>query len=186
MKSFILSKEFLIEEYLINKKSMSKISKEQNIAIGTVFNYLKKYNINTRSQKENFNFKGFHHTNIAKEKISNIHKNKILSDKTKNKISKSKIGKYKIKTEFGGHKKKRKDGYISVYNPTHPNSSKSGYIMEHILVMEKHIGRYLKENEIVHHINKKRDDNRIENLKLMTFKEHAAFHMKERHNQRKE
>lgn len=46
--------------------------------------------------------------------------------------------------------------------------------------MEKKIGRNLKEDEVVHHKNHIRDDNRIENLQLMTFKEHASLHMKER------
>lgn len=79
-----------------------------------------------------------------------------------------------------GHKKKRKDGYIAIYFPDHPKSNKEKYIMEHDLIMECYIGRWLKEEEIVHHINHKRDDNRIENLKLMTKKEHARLHMLER------
>lgn len=91
----------------------------------------------------------------------------------------------RIDYEFGGHEKKRDDGYIKVYVPDHPNCSADGYVMKHILVVERSIGRYLTENECVHHINHIRDDNRIENLKLMTISEHMSMHMKERHANRR-
>lgn len=57
-------------------------------------------------------------------------------------------------------------GYWSIKLPNHPMADKQGYIKEHRLIMEKHLGRYLTKEEVVHHINRNIKDNRIENLKL--------------------
>jgi hypothetical protein len=62
--------------------------------------------------------------------------------------------------------KKIQKGYSLMYHPNHPSHDKNGYIMEHRYVMEQHLGRYLIKQEDIHHINKVKTDNRIENLML--------------------
>jgi len=77
-------------------------------------------------------------------------------------------------------KKVNNNGYIMIYSPEHPSATKAGYMREHRLVMEKHLGRNLLSDEVPHHINGDTADNRIENLKLMKKGEHTTYHAKDR------
>jgi hypothetical protein len=63
---------------------------------------------------------------------------------------------------------RHKAGYVMLWTPDHPRAGKGQYVFEHILVMERILGRYLLPTESVHHRNGVRDDNRPENLELWT------------------
>jgi len=65
-------------------------------------------------------------------------------------------------------------GYVKLYSPNHPKADNDGYVLEHRLVMESSIGRYLDTSEIVHHRNGIKKDNRIENLTIVSKKHHLG------------
>ncbi len=58
--------------------------------------------------------------------------------------------------------------------------TKVGWERQHVLIIERDIGRKLHVGEVVHHINGIKTDNTIENLLLMTHGEHSALHNRER------
>lgn len=72
------------------------------------------------------------------------------------------------------------NGYIRVLIPLKDQVGNNKYAMQHRLVMERHLGRKLKDDEVVHHKNHNRSDNRISNLQVMTHSEHSYHHIRKK------
>lgn len=85
-------------------------------------------------------------------------------------------------------------GYFYVYSPGHPRtignvSQYRDYVPQHTLIMEEYLGRYLAyygesdpKTEIVHHRNRNRTDNSLENMEVMTNEEHWHLHKDDRNS----
>jgi len=76
-------------------------------------------------------------------------------------------------------KKIKRRGYWMIFIPQHPNAKKYGndwgFIFEHRVVAERKVGRYLTKNDVVHHKNGTKTDNRVENLEIMTPGKHSKI-----------
>ena len=73
------------------------------------------------------------------------------------------------------------NGYVVIYFPGHPKSMTTkvwnGYVYEHIIAAEKLLGRPLQEGEVVHHEDKIRSNNEIDNIKVFKTKgDHNRYH----------
>jgi hypothetical protein len=68
-------------------------------------------------------------------------------------------------------------GYRYMHAPDHPYRNYNKQVAEHRLVMEKHIGRYLKPKEVVHHKDLNKLNNDINNLQIVSRAEHEAIHL---------
>lgn len=199
-----ISYETLYNLYVELEKTQSEIGEILGASRKTIQKYMKLYNIESRDvNKDNslltklgLNDEQFKSTLRYKYEYKKISINKISREfdvnqsvirkylkrydiplrdhKESNQISNSGSGNHKWK----GGKKTHSDGYIMLSIPDYPSADPNGYVYEHRYVMEQHLGRFLKTDEHIHHVNEIKSDNNLSNLKVLTRSEHARIHGK--------
>ena len=164
-----------VVEYATGLYTISELAKMHGVSSGKMYSILKESGcIFTRKRRKPV-------SDEERANRSRAQKGKVISEKQRRMISERNSCDYNGLNGYG-HTKRHCMGYVLAYVPKHPNAHKDGYVMLHTVLMERAIGRYLLNNEVVHHVNHNRADNRIENLRLMDKREHMSMHMKERWN----
>lgn len=135
------------------------VAKEYGTSYSTMYRILKDQGV-LRGKKVSMQLSG---KNGRASKNGTHRKDFIMSDAARQKISKAKKGK-------GKGFRITKTGYIEYTFGEHAGR------LEHVVFMEKKIGRRLYSNECVHHKNHIKTDNSLDNLELMTRSEHARLH----------
>ena len=73
-------------------------------------------------------------------------------------------------------------GYLYAMCPQHPKALKNGYIYLHRLIVENHLGRLLKDDEVIHHKDLNKKNNSIDNLMVLTSSKHSKLHWQIKRN----
>lgn len=167
----------LVAEYNTGQYSIAMLSVAHRISVGAIYNALLGAGCNfTKKRRKPI-------SEEERRNRSNGSKGKVISAEQRKAISEKNSCNYNGLNGWG-HCKTLPNGYVVAYAPKHPNAHNDGYVLLHRLIAEYQLGRYLREDEVVHHMNHIRNDNRIENLIVMGKKEHTSMHMKERHKAR--
>lgn len=152
--------------YTEELKTLSFISDHTKIPISTVRSRLIGLGVKLRSRSESLKL----NPNLNKDKLGVSRPP--FTEEHKRKISESRLQ----STKFKGTTKKP-DGYIE-----YTRGENKGRKV-HTVIIEKSICRRINKDEVVHHIDRIKDHNEIENLQLMTRSSHMSLHRREVSNE---
>lgn len=166
--------EFMCENY--PTMTITELGKKFKLSPTTVSRYLRFNGIITKVVRQEICYEDLdkYKEEIFK-KYENIHLNELAEEykvgRTRMENFLKKHNKLKPRQNFRNKqgRYKNKNGYINIivnFEDFKYLTSNHTTMLEHRLVMAKHLGRPLFKHENVHHINGIKDDNRIENLEL--------------------
>ena len=87
---------------------------------------------------------------------------------------KDRLRKPKDHPNWKGGRRLNHDGYVEVLMPKHHRARGNNYVFEHIVVIEKKLGRKLKNDEQVHHIDGDKTNNDPKNLMALKIGQHSS------------
>lgn len=162
-----MDKEELIKKYIDQRMSINEIARLEGKCYYTIRYWLIKFGIPLRDRVDAMR----ESIRTGKREYPRHHKPHSLETRTKISNARKKWGE---KNAVGV--RIRTNGYVEYTRGKHKGRT------VHDVIMEEHIGRRLLPDEVVHHINGDKSDNRIENLQLLTNAEHSRLHASLRTN----
>ena len=189
----VITKELLEREYSLKGRTAKDLGQEFGCSHANILAYVKKFGLQ-RGQAIKRN------KNVSKLTLEFLIEEYVNQEKCVNQIAQE-VGCHnshvsKALQSFGIKIKDRRNlpvgeannlfrygvclshGYLKVRMPNHRLADSRGYVFLHILLAEYYFEHTLLENEVVHHINGDKLDNRKENLQIMNKKDHDRYHTK--------
>jgi hypothetical protein len=142
---------WLREQYIDKQRSSLDLSQECGMSFQGIIYWLNKFGIKRRTSAE---------------------ASRLPASRKKNSLKNSGPD----ASKWRGGVKLGRDGYLRQWMPSHPCADANGYVPVHRLVVEDREHRYLRPDEIVHHINGNKRDNRADNLQIRENIEHLHEH----------
>ena len=182
-RKFTDRQEIAIAKQYVKGASLSVLGEKHDVNIVTIRNVLKRCGIERRRRGNSS--RGFNKTTVEKmlrlwrggmsqhaiAQRYETHRdiiNRVL--RAHGYVSEKRHAQGKRHGMWKGGRTKTSNGYIAVLlkrdSPFLSMAISGAYVLEHRLIMAKHLGRPLTANETVHHINGDKTDNRFKNLEL--------------------